>query len=111
MSSTEENRTIVTAAKLDPDAKPLTARQLKSMVPLKAVRGRPKLAIKRQLVSVRFSPEVLAYLWDTGEGGQASMDGVVRDDVANLGRSDGRISTSNSLSSPRLPHREIGRVE
>jgi len=85
MPSVEENRKIVAAAKLDPDAKPLTAAQLKSMVPLKAVRGRPKLENKKQLISVRYSPEVLAYFRSTGEGWQARMDGVLRDYVARHG--------------------------
>ena len=81
----EENRKIVAAVNLDPDAKPLTVAQLKSMVPLKAVRGHPKLANKEQLVSVRYSPEVLAYFRDTGEGWQARMDCVLRDYVATHG--------------------------
>jgi hypothetical protein len=34
MPTAEENRKIVAAAKRDPDAKPLTAAQLKAMVPL-----------------------------------------------------------------------------
>lgn len=37
--SAEENRKIVSAAKADPDAKPLTKAQMKAMVPLKAVPG------------------------------------------------------------------------
>ena len=76
-----ENRKIVAAAKQDPDAKPLTAAQLKAMVPLKAVRGRPKSENKKLLVSVRYSPEVLAYFKGTGEGWQARMDGVLQEYV------------------------------
>ena len=81
LPSPEENRKIVAAAKQDPDAQPLTAKQLKTMVPLKAVRGRPPLANKKQLVSVRYSPEVLAYFRSTGEGWQARMDGALREYV------------------------------
>lgn len=66
--SAEENRKIVAAAKSDPDALPRSASQLESMVPLKAVRGRPRLENKKQLVSVRYSPEVLAYFRSTGAG-------------------------------------------
>lgn len=40
---------------------PLTPKQLKSMVSIRALRGRPKSASTKQLVSVRYSPEVLAY--------------------------------------------------
>ena len=77
--SVEENRQIVAAARQDPDAQPLTVRQLKAMVPLKSVRGRPKLENKKQLVSVRYSPEVLAFFRSTGEGWQSRMDGVLRE--------------------------------
>ena len=77
----EENRKIVSAAKQDPDAKPLTASQLKAMVPLKSVRGRPKSENKKLLVSVRYSPEVLTYFKSTGEGWQSRMDGVLREYV------------------------------
>ena len=56
------------------------------MVPLKAIRGPPKLENKKQLVSVGYSAEVLAYFRSTGEGWQAGMDGVLRDYVARHGR-------------------------
>ena len=77
-----ENRKIRRAAMADPDAKPLTAAQLKSMVPLKALRGRPKSENKKLLVSVRYSPEVLSYFRSTGDGWQARMDGILREYVA-----------------------------
>ena len=76
-----ENRKIRRAAKDDPDAQPLSASQLKAMVPLKAVRGRPRSENKKLLVSVRYSPEVLTYFRSTGEGWQARMDGVLREYV------------------------------
>jgi hypothetical protein len=41
MPTTEEDRVITAAAKSDPDAQPLTPKQLKAMVPLRALRGRP----------------------------------------------------------------------
>ncbi|WP_246312651.1 BrnA antitoxin family protein [Pseudaquabacterium terrae] len=85
MPTAEENKKIVTAAKKDPDAKPLTAAQLKGMVPLKSVRGRPKSENKKLLVSVRYSPEVLAYFKGTGEGWQSRMDGVLREYVSKQG--------------------------
>lgn len=83
--SSAENRKIVAAAKADPDAKPLTKAQLQAMVPLKALRGRPKSPNPKQLVSVRYSPEVLAYFKSTGEGWQARMDGVLRDYISKQG--------------------------
>ncbi len=75
--SLEANARILAAARADPDAQPLTRSQLKAMVPLKAVLGRPKSANKKLLVSVRYSPEVIAYFRGTGEGWQARMDGVL----------------------------------
>ena len=73
-----QDRAINAAAKADPDAQPLTPKQLKSMVPMRTLRGRPKLANPKQLVSVRYSAEVLEYFRSTGEGWQARMDGVLR---------------------------------
>ena len=78
MPTVEEDRTITAAAKSDPDAQPLTPKQLKAMVPLRTLRGRPKSENKKLLVSVRYSPEVVAYFKSTGEGWQSRMDGVLR---------------------------------
>ncbi len=81
MPSTAENAKIVAAARADPDAQPMTKAQLKVMVPLKSLRGRPPSNNKKLLVSVRYSPEVIAYFRSTGEGWQARMDGVLNDYV------------------------------
>ena len=85
MPTEAENRKIRRAAKADPDAQPLTDVQLKAMVPIKAVRGRPKSENKKLLVSVRYSPEVLTYFRSTGDGWQARMDGVLQEYVAKQG--------------------------
>ena len=82
----EEDRIITKAAKSDPDAQPLTPKQLKSMVPIRALRGRPKSENRKLLVSVRYSPEVVAYFKSTGEGWQSRMDGVLRQYVARHSR-------------------------
>jgi uncharacterized protein (DUF4415 family) len=82
----EEDAAIVAAAKADPDAQPLTDEQLGSMVPIRAVRGRPKSAHKKQLLSVRYSPEVVEFFKSTGEGWQARMDSVLREYVARHSR-------------------------
>ena len=66
MPSVQEDQAITAAARSDPDAQPLTPAQLKAMVPLQSLRGRPKSANKKLLVSVRYSPEVLAYLRQMG---------------------------------------------
>jgi uncharacterized protein (DUF4415 family) len=86
MPGVQENRSILDAAKADPDAQPLTPKQLKSMVPLRGLRGRPKLANPKQLVSVRYSAEVLEYFKSTGEGWQSRMDGVLRKYVTRQSR-------------------------
>ena len=86
MPSAQEDKIITAAAKADPDAQPLTPKQLKSMIPLRALRGRPKSASTKQLVSVRYSPEVLAFFKATGEGWQSRMDGVLRQYVSRRSR-------------------------
>ena len=88
MPTTQENKAITVAAKADPDAQPLTPKQLKAMVPMRALRGRPKSVSTKQLVSVRYSPEVLEYFKSTGEGWQSRMDGVLRAYVTRHSRRD-----------------------
>ena len=86
MPTTAEDKAITAAAKTDPDAQPLTPKQLKAMVPMRALRGRPKSENKKLLVSVRYSPEVVAYFKSTGEGWQSRMDGVLREYVERRSR-------------------------
>ena len=86
MPTAAEDKAITAAAKADPGAQPLTPKQLQAMVPLKSVRGRPKLESKKLLVSVRYSPEVIAYFRSTGEGWQSRMDGVLQQYVARHSR-------------------------
>ena len=86
MPTVAEDKAMTAAARADPDALPLTPRQLQAMVPLKSVRGRPKSANKKLLVSVRYSPEVVAYFKSTGEGWQTRMDGVLQQYVARHSR-------------------------
>ena len=74
MPTEEEDREITAAALADPDAQPMTDEELDSLVPYKVyLRGRPKLANKKQLVSVRYSPEVLQWFRATGPGWQHSF--------------------------------------
>ena len=86
MPSVEEDKAITAAARSDPDAQPLPPAQLQAMMPMRALRGRPKAENKKQLVSVRYSPEVLAYFKSTGEGWQARMDSVLKEYVAQQAR-------------------------
>lgn len=74
----EEDAAIVAAALSDSDAQPLTDGQLKAMVPLPSLRGRPKSEHKKLLVSVRYSPEVVSFFKATGDGWQSRMDSVLR---------------------------------
>ena len=83
----EEDKAITAAAKSDPDAQPLTPKQLKSMVPIQALRGRPKSEHKKLLVSVRYSQEVVEYFKSIGDGWQSRMDGVLRQYVERQSRS------------------------
>ena len=86
MPTVEEDKAITAAARSDPDAQPLTPLQLKSMVPVQALRGRPKSENKKLLVSVRYSKEVVEFFKSTGEGWQSRMDGVLRQYVARHSR-------------------------
>ena len=84
----EEDQEITNAANADPDAQPLTDEQMSQMVPLKALRGRPKLANKKQLVSIRYSPEVLDFFRSSGAGWQSRMDAVLREYVESRSSGD-----------------------
>ncbi|MES2129409.1 MAG: BrnA antitoxin family protein [Pseudomonadota bacterium] len=75
--SPEEDAKIHAAALADPDAQPLTEKQLSEMVPLRSLLGRPKSSNRKVLVSVRYSPEVIDYFRSTGDGWQARMDSVL----------------------------------
>ena len=88
MPSPAEDRLIREAAAADPDANSLTTAQLKAMVPLRSIAGRPKSDNKKLLVSLRYSPEVIAYFKSTGDGWQSRMDGVLREYVARQSSAD-----------------------
>lgn len=81
MPTVEEDQLITAAAESDPDALPLTDDQMRKMVPIRVVRGRPKVANKKQLVSIRYSPEVIDYFKASGAGWQARMDAVLKEYV------------------------------
>lgn len=86
MPSVAEDKAITAEARSDPDAQPLTPTQLKGMIPMKALRGRPKSENRKQWVSVRYSQEVIEYFKSTGEGWQSRMDGVLLKYVARHSR-------------------------
>jgi uncharacterized protein (DUF4415 family) len=80
MSKTAKRRSIVAAA----------AKKDKAMAPLRTLRGRPKSGTAKQLVSVRYSQEVVAYFKSTGKGWQSRMDGVLREYVKRHSRKERR---------------------
>lgn len=86
MPTVTEDRAITAAAKADANAQPLTPKQLKEMIPMRALRGRPKSENTKKLVSVRYSSEVLEYFRSTGEGWQSRMDSVLRQYVSRHSR-------------------------
>ena len=53
------------------------------MVPLLSLRGRPKSTNTKQLVSIRYSPEVLQYFKAAGPGWQVRMDEALKKYVAS----------------------------
>jgi uncharacterized protein (DUF4415 family) len=61
----------------DPDAPELTDQELAALRPV----GRPKAAVTKEAVSIRLSPEVLAYFRSSGAGWQTRIDTVLREYV------------------------------
>lgn len=70
ITTAAEDQQLYAAALADPDVLPLSIEQLSQMQPLRAVRGRPKSEARKQLVSVRYSPEVLDFLNQVGQVGK-----------------------------------------
>jgi uncharacterized protein (DUF4415 family) len=79
MPTVEEDQLIPAAAESDPDALPLTDEQMERMVPMRVLRGRPKLGNKKLLISIRYSPGVIDYFKYSGAGLQARMDAVLKE--------------------------------
>jgi len=86
MPTMAEDKAITAAARSDPDSQPLTPTQLQAMIPLRALRGRPKSENKKLLVSVRYSPEVIEFFKSTGDGWQSRMDGVLLNYITRQSR-------------------------
>ena len=92
MPTVEEDKVITAAARTDPDTQPLTQMQLKAMLPARSLRGRPPSPNKRQLVSIRYSPEVLDFFKATGDGWQSRIDGVLKQYVSRrVRRAQGEV--------------------
>jgi uncharacterized protein (DUF4415 family) len=70
-----EDAAITRAALADPDAQPLTTEQLASMKP---VRGRPAVANKRIMLSMRVDADIMAHLRASGKGWQTKVHALLR---------------------------------
>lgn len=90
MPTLEEDKQITQAAIDDEDALPLTAEQLNEMLPLRSLRGRPRSDNKKQLVSIRYSPEVLEFFKSSGAGWQSRMDAVLKEYVTSHSSGDAK---------------------
>jgi uncharacterized protein (DUF4415 family) len=86
MPTEQEDAAITAAAKDDPDAQPLSAKQLKAMVPMQTLRGRPKSNNNKVLVSIRYSQDVLSYFKSLGDGWQSNVNEALQRYVARRKR-------------------------
>jgi len=76
-----EDKAISTAARRDPDAKPLTDAQWKAVSPTARL-GRPPKAAPKEAVKLRLDPDVLAVLRATGPGWQTRVNAILRERFA-----------------------------
>ena len=69
----EEDARITAAARSDPDAQPIDA-----AAGLRRVRGRPRSAATREMLSLRVDRDVLAALRASGPGWQTRVNALLR---------------------------------
>jgi uncharacterized protein (DUF4415 family) len=69
----EDDARITAAALSDPDAQPIVGN-----VGLKPVRGRPRQAVTRRMMSLRVDPDVLEALRASGRGWQTRVNELLR---------------------------------
>jgi uncharacterized protein (DUF4415 family) len=93
MPSLAQDRIIRRGARSDPDAQPMTSKELAGLVPLRALRGRPRLDAPKVLVSIRYSPEVLDFFRAGGTGWQTRMNEVLSRHVVRQSRRRIRASS------------------
>jgi uncharacterized protein (DUF4415 family) len=77
LNTPEEDAAITAAAMADPDARPLTDAEWEAVIEKK--RGRPFSETRKELVSLRFDPDVLAGLRATGRGWRTRVNDAMRD--------------------------------
>ncbi|WP_295401884.1 BrnA antitoxin family protein [uncultured Thiocystis sp.] len=77
LPSPEEEARIRKGISADPDTRELSEEEMVQLRPL----GRLKVAVTKQPISIRLSPEVLEYFKATGPGWQTRIDQVLREYV------------------------------
>ncbi|MDO8693522.1 MAG: BrnA antitoxin family protein [Sheuella sp.] len=105
--SSEENTVITKAAMSDRDAKPLTDAQWEAIKP-KLRRGRPPVANKKVLVSVRFDPDVVLGMKSTGRGWQTRVNQVMREWVTT--NASIKTIASKPLTQPKLNQSKVKKL-
>ncbi|MBV5347834.1 BrnA antitoxin family protein [bacterium] len=78
LNSEEEDARIREGIATDPDTYELTDAELGGLRPLVRASGRPKAEVTKQPVSIRLSPEVVAYFKAGGPGWQTRIDATLR---------------------------------
>ena len=78
LPTAEEDAAINAAALSDPDAQPPSDAELARLRP---ARGRPVVAVKRPMLSMRVDPDVLAHLRASGKGWQTKVNALLRQAV------------------------------
>jgi uncharacterized protein (DUF4415 family) len=77
LNTPEEDAAITAAAMSDPDARPLTDEEWEEVIRKK--RGRPFSETRKELVSLRFDPDVLEGLRATGRGWRTRVNDTMRE--------------------------------
>lgn len=78
LPSDEDDAKIRKGIANDPDARELSAEEIKAMRPM----GRPKAERTKDSVTIRLSPEVTSYFRSTGKGWQTRVDKVLKEYVS-----------------------------
>lgn len=101
--SDEEDARLTAAAESDPDNPPLTEEDWARMRPahevhphlvrksLERKRGRPRQASRKEQVTLRIDPDVLAHFRDTGAGWQTAINNALRQAMEARRRSGGKL--------------------
>lgn len=77
----QEDAAITAAARSDPDAIPYTDAEWAAVLPL-VRRGRPPLAVTKERITIRLSPEVVGAFRASGEGWQTRIDAALKEWLA-----------------------------